>query len=329
MTRKALSLLMLLAMAAVPAFAKDDALSLVPANAVTVGVVKLSDMRTSPLSGVLFQQTDKLSADGDAAKFMAEAGLAPTKDVDTLVVATAPRTSLGTEADVLVIAEGRFNPERLTNALVARGAVKKDGYLLAPKKMHDDDDDGDGDSDGPGAIAFPSSKLTIIGTERAVIAALAARSNGGTGFPGTSAIGAQIGRIDTNATAWALVDVTRAQRLVGAPRVPGKEGSNEALTAALKTLSTVAVWATDSGDSLKLGAIGLSSDGETLALLEDTVRGALSALRLAVREKQPELVSVLRRFDVTRTDDSIKITGTIPAGTLHDIVAKKKAIASK
>ena len=38
---------------ALPAMAKDDALSLVPANAVTVGMVKLADMRTSPLSSLL------------------------------------------------------------------------------------------------------------------------------------------------------------------------------------------------------------------------------------------------------------------------------------
>src|SRR6185503_18069744 len=174
--RKALSLLVLFALAALPALAKDDALSLVPANAVTVGMVKLADMRTSPLSGILFQHADKFSVDGDAAKFIAEAGLDPTRDVDTVVAATAPRTNLGTQADVLVIAEGRFNPERLTNALVARGAIRKAGYLLAPN--HDDDED----DDGPGAVAFPSAKLAIAGSERAVVAALAARANGGTGF---------------------------------------------------------------------------------------------------------------------------------------------------
>jgi hypothetical protein len=320
-TRKALSFLVLMAMAALPALAKDDALSLVPANAVTVGVVKLSDLRTSPLSGVLFQQTDKMSADGDAAKFISEAGLDPLKDIDTLVVATAPRTALGTEADLLVVAEGRFNAERLTNALVARGAVRKDGYLLAPN---------DPAEKGPGAIAFPSTKLVIVGSERAVIAALAARNSGGTGFPGTSAIGAQLGRIDPNASAWALIDVTRAQRLVGGPHVPGKDGSNQALAAAMRSLSTVALWATDAGDSLKLGAFGLSNDAETLQLLEDTIKGALSALRLAVREKQPDLVPVLRRFDVSRTDDSIKISGSIPATTIRELVAKKKAaIAAK
>lgn len=321
--RKALSLLLLLTMAALPALAKDDALSLVPANAVTVGMVKLSEMRTSPLSGVLFQHTDKFSADGDAAKFIAEAGLDPTRDVDLLVVSTTPRTALGSDADVLVVAEGRFNVERLTNALVARGAVRKDGYLLAPDKQ-------DGDDHGRGAVAFPSAKLALAGTERAVIAALAAHASGGTGFPGTAAVGGQLHRIDPNATAWALVDVTRAQRLLGAPRVPGKDGANQPLAAAIRTLSTVALWATDTGDSLKLGAFGLSNDAETLQLLEDTIRGALSALRLAVRDKQPDLVPVLRRFDVSRTDDSVKVTGSIPAATLKELVQKKRAaVASR
>jgi len=318
-TRNALSLLVLFALAAIPALAKDDALSLVPGNAVTVGVVKLSDMRTSPLSGVLFQHTDKFSADGDGAKFIAEAGLDPAHDVDRIVVATTPRTALGNEADILVVAEGRFNPERLANALVARGAVRKDGYLLAPKHENGDDDN------GPGAVAFPSSKLVIAGTERAVVAALAAREAGGTGFPGTSAFGPQISRIDSNATAWAVIDVTRAQRLTGSPSVPGNNGANQPLALAIKTLSTVALWATDTGDSLKLGAFGVSSDAETLQLLEDTVRGALSALRLAVKDKSPELVPVLRRFDVSRTDDTIKITGSIPAATIKDLIAKKKA----
>src|SRR5688500_9211073 len=122
---------------ALPAMAKDDALNLVPANAVTVGMVKLADMRTSPLSSMLFEHTDKMSSDGEAQKFLLEAGLSPTKDVDVLVVATSPRTTLGSEADVLVIAEGRFQPERLTKALVSRGAIKKGGYVLFPEEKGD------------------------------------------------------------------------------------------------------------------------------------------------------------------------------------------------
>ena len=305
---------------ALPALAKDDALSLVPANAVTVGMVKLADMRTSPLSSLLFEHTDKMSADGDAAKFLAETGLSPTKDVDVLVVATSPRTNLGTEADVLVIAEGRFNAERLTAALLTRGAVKKGAYLMLPEG---DNKDGD---DEHGAVAFPAPSLAIAGNERAVVAALAARTGGGTGFRARGALGQDLGRLDPSATAWALVDVTRASRLTkGGTIHTGKGASGDALQAALRTVSTVGVWAKDKGDALELGAFGLSTDAETLELLEDTIRGGLSALRLAAREKAPDMVTVIRRFDVSRKNDAVLVEGSIPAAQLREMMAKKRA----
>lgn len=303
---------------ALPVFAKDDALALVPANAVTVGMVKLGEMRSSPLSSLLFQHTDKMSADGEAAKFLDEAGLSPTKDVDVLVVATSPRTALGTEADVLVIAEGRFNADRLAKALIARGATKKGGYILFPEEARDDD--------GPGAVAFPTQSLAIAGSERAVAAALAARANGGTGFRARGALGSDLNRVDATATAWALVDVTRAARLTKGGTIPsGKGQSGEALQAALKSVSTMAVWAKDKGDVLELGAFGMSSDAETLELLEDTLRGGLSALRLAVKDKSPEMVTVLRRFDISRKSDSILIEGSIPATSIRQLMSKKRA----
>jgi len=303
---------------ALPMFAKDDALSLVPANAVTVGMVKLREMRSSPLSSMLFEQTDKMSTDGEAQKFLSDAGLAPTKDVDVLVVATSPRSNLGSDADVLVIAEGRFNVDRLSSALQSRGAVKKGAYYVITDKESDDRH--------TGAVAFPSSSLAIAGTERAVAAALEARSNGGTTFRSANGLGMDLARVDHDATAWALVDVTRAARLTkGGTITTGKGQAGDALSAALRTVSTLAVWAKDTGSTLELGAFGLSNDKETLELLEDTVRGALSAMRLAVKDKSPEMVSVLRRFDVTRKDDSITIEGSIPASSLRELMAKKRA----
>ncbi len=304
---------------AMPVLAKDDALSLVPANAVTVGMVKLREMRSSPLSSVLFEHTDKMSSDGEAEKFLADAGLSPMKDVDVLVVATAPRTNLGSEADVLVIAEGRFNVERLSGALVARGAVKKGNYFMLPEKVHE------GDQRDP-AVAFPSASLVLAGTERAVAAALEAYANGGTTFRGANGLALDLSKVDRTATAWALVDVTRASRLAKGGSIPtGKGQAGDAMAAAIRTVSTAAVWAKDTGSALELGAFGMSADAETLVLLEDTIRGALSALRLAVKDKSPDMVPVLRRFEVSRTADSVRIEGSIPAETLRQMMAKKRA----
>src|SRR6266498_3368974 len=122
---KKLFLCAALAVIAPVAFAKTDAMGLVPNDAVSVGVVKLAEMRSSPLSGALFQQTAHASMDADAEAFLRDAGQQPTKDVDVIVFATSPRTALGSDADILIALDGRFNVERLGAALVTRGAVKK------------------------------------------------------------------------------------------------------------------------------------------------------------------------------------------------------------
>jgi len=59
-----------------------------------------------------------------------------------------------------------------------------------------------------------------------------------------------------------------------------------------------------------------------VALLHAVVYGAL---RLAVREKSPEMVTVLRRFDVSRKNDAVLIEGSIPASSLREMMAKKRA----
>jgi hypothetical protein len=313
--------LAVLALALAPAaFAKNDAMSLIPNDSVSVGVVRLNDMRSSPLSAALFAQTAKISNDGDAQKFLAETGLQPSKDVDVVVFATSPRTNLGSEADFLIAADGRFNVERLTAALVSRGAVKKTSahgvYYVMPDKPID--------SHHQGVVAFPDSHLALAGSEAAVIEALTSRAAGGTSFATASGLGRDMARIDASATAFVLVDVPRAQRITGAPKLNGSSSSSQAIGAALKNVSTVAIWATDTGDSLKLNAIGLSSDAETLGLVEDTLRGALSAMRLAVQDKSPELVSVLRKFSVSRTDTSVSISGSISGETFRTWVAKSQ-----
>jgi hypothetical protein len=296
----------------------NGALSLVPRDAVSVGMVHISDMRSSPLSSMLFQQTDKMSANGDAERFLMEAGLKPSKDVDLLVVSVSPKSALGTESKVLVAAEGRFTVDRLTSALTARGAKEKKtangSYYLLPDS---------GKSENQGAVAFPDAHLALAGDEASVSQALADRAHGGTAFATAGGLGHEMSRIESGATAWALVDVARASRLSGSPHIDNHNSSAQQLNAALNHVSTIAVWATDTGDSLKLGAFGLANDTETLQLVEDTLRGGLAAMRLAVQEKSPEMVGVLRRFDVKRSSDSVSISGSVPAESMKKFAAHK------
>lgn len=335
----ALALASALALPAAARGGSDDALSLVPADAASVGVIHVADLRSSPLAARLFSDTDKLTVDGDAQHFLDEARLNPKEDVDTVVAAGSPRGAGGSEGWGLVLFEGRFDPARLSAALVERGATKKStaagDYFLLPDKGQN------ASRHEQGAIAFASPRLVVAGNESSVIAALAQRSAGGTAFRSGAGLGRHLSRIDSGASAWALVDVSRlpmgerAKSFHASGTIDGKEfdvkarsGHDDAamsLVTSMKSVSLLALQATAKGDALKLNATGLVSDDETAGLMEDALRGVLAAWRLAAQEKSPDTVSVLRKFTVSRDKDTVSISGTLPGATVRALAEKKRA----
>ena len=318
---------------ALPAVASgsDDALSLVPADAATVGVVRVSDLRTSPLAARLFSDTDHVCVGGDAQHFLDETHLNPKEDVDLVVAAGSPKGAGGSDGWGLVLFEGRFDPARLSGALVERGATKKTtpsgDYYLVPDRHADESAHGG----GPAAIAFASKHLVIAGSEPAVVNALAQRSAGGTGFASGAGLGRHLSRIESGASAWALVDVSRIPAKDAAARHAHAETQGNGMDAATTLVSSMssvqllALQATAKGDALKLAATGVANDAETAGLMEDALRGVLAAWRLAAQEKSPDTVAVLRKFTVSRDKETVSISGTLPGATVRALAAKKHA----
>jgi len=326
----------LLVASALPAAAADDALSLVPPDAAAVGLIRVSDLRTSPLFDRVFSGTDRISADSDARRFLEEVRLDPKRDVDLVVVAGS-RQEAGEGSDVIAVFEGRFDAATLAAAAVERGAVKTssaagDSYLL-PKHGRIDGD--------PAAIAFLSNRLIVAGSERAVAAALARRTAGRAGFTAGAGLGASLSRIDSKASAWALVDVAKApvgargRKVRAEGTVEGRrfhaEGSFDepasAVAAAMSSVSLLAFSATVDGDSLKLSAAGVSADAETRQNLEDALRGILAIWRMAVQEKTPSLVPVLRGFRVTQGKDAVTVSGTLPGEVIRELSSRKQSVS--
>ena len=319
---KSLTLTVALGALAAPTFAftsSAEALSLVPADAATVGMVRLDEMRSSPLSGRMFTEADKATLDGDTQKFMQDAGLDPRRDVDVVVMAIAPGTS-PTDQQILVQFIGHYDAARLAAAAKSRGAVAKvvaDGtYFKLPQES--------GDSHPDGAVAFVDNGLVLAGTESSVLEALAARRNGGTNFRARSPLAADVARIDSSATSWLVLDVPRSSRLTGGRQTytGATSGPGLAIASAIKHVSVVTVWATDAKTELRFGASAKSSDDETRQLLEDTVRGMLAAWRLTVQDKAPQLVSIIRQFEVKRDGDGVSLSGTIPADMIKTLAAQ-------
>jgi hypothetical protein len=266
-----------------------------------------------------------MATDGDAARFLEEAQLNPKKDVDVIVVAASPSAGRG-NSPALVLFQGRFDADRLSGAAVSRGALRRtsssgDYYLLPNKNA--------GDSDRSGAVAFVNSNLVIAGNESAVIQALADRQSGGTSFASGTGLGRELKRVDRGASFWALVDVNRfpsAARNRAHLEREGESGDEpaRAMMGAMKSVSLVAVQANTRGDALEVTASGVARDAESRQLLEDSLRGLMAMWRLAVEDKSPELVSVIRQFSISSDGDAVSIHGTLSGSALRMLSQKKR-----
>ena len=316
------------ALCALPALAvrrTEDPLGLIPANAVTVGVVHWNQLRASPLAPRVLADVDRISGDGDTARFLADTGLTPREDIDTITIAMSPAAGEGSDSG-LVIFEGRFDLSRISSALTSRGALLQTSrsgagayYRLVAK---------DAKSDQPGAVALVNRALIVCGNEAAVVAALARKENGGDGgLASGQGIGRHLSRIDRDASAWALVDLSRipaSHRGEGDAAEPSR-----ALLGAMKSVSLLAVQAVVHGDSVDLSATGLSSDAENRGLIADSLRGMLAMWRLAIQEKSPELVPVLRRFQIENDSEGVSIRGTLPGSFLRSLADSASKHAGK
>ena len=319
-----LALAALLALPAAAARPTDDALALVPPDAATAGMLRLSDLRTSPLAARFFSEFDRATVDGDAARFLAEAGLHPVDDVDVVVFA-AQIGPKGTKGKGLVAVEGRFDPQRLAAAVASRGAEARtasgSNYFLLKDRERPE-------HQGDGAVAFASSRLLVAGSEDAVVAALAARASGGTGFKGGAGLGAQLDKDDASASGWLLVDRTRLPEAKGSLTISSGEGDPARnVIGAMNLVSTFAFQMTVKGDSIRLSGAGYSDDADTRELLEDALRGVLAAARIAA-EDRPEVVSAIRKFKVSGDRNAVTIAGTLDGATIR-MLAEKKAQAEK
>ena len=93
----------------------------------------------------------------------------------------------------------------------------------------------------------------------------------------------------------------------------------------MKSVSMVALEATVKSDGIAFAATGLTADAESRDLLEDALRGMLAMWRLAMQEKSPELVSVIRRFQIDNDSDGVSLRGMLPSGFLESLTAKRQA----
>jgi hypothetical protein len=234
-------------------------------------------------------------------------------------VAMSPGAGTGGD-EGLVVFEGRFDTNKIAAALTSHGAslqsaASGDAYYRLSNRG----------SGSEGAVALVNRGLVVAGSEPAVLAALARKENGGTGgLTSGEGLGKHLSRVDTNASAWALVDVARFPHAATAG--DGAESDpSQAIAGAMRSVTLLTLQAKVRGDTVDLAATGLTPDAEKRDLLVDSLRGVLAMWRLAVSEKAPELVSVIRRFQIDSDAEGVSIRGSLPASFLRSLGEHRQA----
>jgi hypothetical protein len=321
-----LALAALVALAAADARAvrrTEDPIALVPADAATVAVLHWNELKKTPLGERVIANMEHVSGDDDARRFFQETGMTPAEDIDTVVVAMAPSGS-GRSDSGLVLFEGRFDLTRIANALTSRGASLQKSAAGELYRLP-----GHGGEDG--AVALVNRNLLVCGNEAAVQATLARRENGGEGGLGSGlGLGKQLSRVDRDASAWALVDLTRFARRDAAvsesgssqPGSPEESQPARAVIGAMRSVSLLAIQATVHGDGLDFQATGVAGSADDRQNLEDALKGVLAMWRMAVQDKAPDLVSVIRKFQVDSDGDAVSIRGSLPGTFLRSLESR-------
>jgi hypothetical protein len=296
---------------------RDRLLSLVPADAVSVGMLRVDDMRRSPTAQTMFTKMTAGGVNAEAERLLREAGLKPTEDVDLVLVTLSPSSSPDRPRP-LVAATGRFDPVRLGNVIASRGGMRRNllgtTYFLAPEN-----------DVRPGehpAFCFYDRGVVLAGTEDAVTAAIRTLRSGQNRFA-TTRLGREFDRIDPRASGWMLFDVDRA-RTIRNVKAPGAGPFGDQAYAALQNISTISLWVAETPAGIEFESAAITADDETRGLVADVLKGLLSSLRIAAQEKQPEMVSVIRRFDVDKTSDAVTLSGTVPAAQVNSFIARLK-----
>jgi len=307
--------------AAIPALASAPApaagLDLIPSDALAVGQVRFDRLKTSAASAGLFHEADAVSADGNASRFLKDAGLDPKHDVDSAVFCLT--SVAGKDPAPLVVFEGRFHPDALAAASVTRGAVRIDAaplpYYRLPARAGEH-------AHEAGAVAFLSPTLVVAGSEPALLHALDVYSAGTAGLPAKGFVSDAVGRVDTHSAVWAVVDTARLQQLHRP--APSADGTAAQLAATLRSLSLLTFQANVSESAVSVSASGFAPDEETRQNLEDVLRGVLAAWRMSAQSKNPELVSAIRKIRVAQTGDGVTISGDLPMETFREKAAPSR-----
>lgn len=291
----------------------DDLARLTPVDAQVVLGLNAAALRSHPtVQGWLEDHSPPLTGRAAVEELLRETGLDPLRDVEAAVLAAAYRGE-GVPPAFLALFGGSFNPPSLAAALTKRGATLVPAPFVLLRTA---------EAAGEAPFVAVLDRLLAVGDEASVRAAVAGTTLGAA----VVRVERAAGRLDPRASLWLAVDMPAAwrQRNVEMPATPPSvSGVVQASRAVTRLLAHARL-----GAALELDFWARANSVENAELLQDAVRGAIAALRLAAQEHLPELVDVLRGVRITQHQEEVSGQASVPLPLLDRLAHPLQAVTA-
>lgn len=324
-------LCLLVSAASFPAFASIDAglLALVPPDSKVISGLDLERARSSELGQYM---TGKVTtSDKDFEQFVRDTGFDPRRDLQQVLFAAPASDANGGESRFAVLARGNFDQEHIKAAAKAKGMAPQtfEGVVLFVEKNADSQKNKT-QHNGPGAFAFLSDGMAVMG-DAATVKEIVANRGAATALD--PAMQAQISKVGGENDAW-FVSFVSGEHLASHlnQAQSGASGSNQPANPILPQAQALQSILQASGGMRFGNSIDFSFDAVTRSpkdatSLADVVRFFASMVQMS-RQKDPRADIAASAFDnmnLTTDGDSMHVSISLPERSVEQLIESAPA----
>jgi len=291
---------------------------LIPADAEAILFVNVRQFLDSDISKKYFLDQIKTKLqENEAQKAIRELGLDPLKDVDRVVIAASGTDA--SDAKVLVIVRGKFDPDKLYKA--AESASKRDGDKLS--KIQDDKGVMFKFQPDNGPAWFTTvidETAVVVASDKAIVSAAVAASTANKKPALNRELATLVGRMDDKASVWVAALMKDKLNKVPLPQAgPGAD-----LVKQLTNLDHVTLAVRVAADvNLDVG-LGLKDEAaadEFLRTLDDGLSQIKGFLAFAAGDpKLKPLAEFVRSIKTGAKGKSVTVSGKLPGEAIGQML---------
>lgn len=306
-------------LAAAPAARAAEPDKLLPADSEFVMSVNVKQVLDSDIiKKYALEQLKQALQGNDARKFLTDLGLDPLKDVDKVVLGGSGKDQ--SDAKVLMVVHGKFDPEKLFKAAEAQTKKDPDHFSLV-KDGKDVMFKYQPDNGNPVYGTVVDDKTVVAGSDKKMITTALAAA-GGTKPTLSKDLTTLIGRMDDKASLWMAAVVKDKLNNV---KLPGGGGGNpnvQGQLAKMETVTAVVRVTADIGLDVTLGM----KDADAADELGKTIEEGLTQLKgllpfLAAQNPQMKpLVEASKSLKSDIKDKSVTITAKLPGSAIGELL---------